>query len=90
MKHSGHRLSIVIPALNEEASIGSTIERCLAARAEIIEGSGVESVEIVVVSDGSTDRTEEIARRYPGVAVLVFERNRGYGAAIKCGFLTTS
>jgi hypothetical protein len=86
MKQTGHTLSIVIPALNEEAAIGSTIERCLEARAEIIEGSGVASVEIIVVSDGSTDRTEEIARGYPDVAVLAFERNRGYGAAIKCGF----
>jgi cellulose synthase/poly-beta-1,6-N-acetylglucosamine synthase-like glycosyltransferase len=43
-------------------------------------------VEIVVVSDGSTDRTEEIASGFSEVTVLTFERNRGYGAAIKCGF----
>jgi len=41
---------------------------------------------VIVVSDGSTDRTEEIARRYQAVTVLGFDRNRGYGAAIQSGF----
>ncbi len=77
------KLLIAIPALDEESSIGSIIERCLAAREEIIAGSPVTEVEITVVSDGSTDRTVEIARGYADrVNVIVFERNRGYGAAI--------
>lgn len=79
-------LTIVIPALNEEDAIGDTVQRCLDARERIIANSQVERVEIVVVSDGSSDRTVEIARRYPSTTVLVFEQNRGYGAAIKCGF----
>jgi hypothetical protein len=79
-------LSIVIPALDEEEAIGSTIRRCLDARAHIKAAGGVDDVEILVVSDGSTDRTEEIARGFEEVTVLVFERNRGYGAAIQCGF----
>jgi hypothetical protein len=79
-------LTIVIPALNEEDSIGEVVRRCLDARAEITAQRPVEEVEVVVVSDGSTDRTAEIARRYPDTKVLVFENNRGYGAAIKCGF----
>ncbi len=81
-----HTLTIVIPALNEEDAIGATIERCLDARTHIKKHSHVDDVEIIVVSDGSTDRTEEIARGFEGVTVLAFERNRGYGAAIKCGF----
>jgi glycosyltransferase involved in cell wall biosynthesis len=81
-----HVLSIVIPALNEEAAIGETLERCLAARARIVAESPVDEVEVIVVNDGSTDRTEEVARRYPGVTVLGFDRNRGYGAALKSGF----
>jgi hypothetical protein len=81
-----HVLTVVIPALNEEDAIGSTIQRCLDARAHIIERSGVEEVEIIVVSDGSTDRTEEIARSFEEVTVLVFVENRGYGAAIQKGF----
>ncbi len=83
---SSQSLTIVIPALNEEEAIGSTIERCLAARPHIQQAGHVGEVEIVVVSDGSTDRTEEIARRYQEVGVLAFQRNRGYGAAIKAGF----
>jgi hypothetical protein len=38
------------------------------------------------VSDGSTDRTAEIAKSYEDVKVIVFEENRGYGAAIKEGW----
>lgn len=79
-------LTIVIPALNEEAAIGDTIRRCLDSVEYVCETGGVGGVEIIVVSDGSTDRTEEIARSFPGVVVAVFSKNRGYGAAIKCGF----
>jgi len=86
MAQPGPVLSIVIPALNEEAAIGATIERCLAARELIVAESPVSDVEVIVVSDGSIDRTEVIARRYEAVTVLGFDRNRGYGAAIKSGF----
>jgi glycosyltransferase involved in cell wall biosynthesis len=78
------KLLIVIPALNEEQSIESIIRRSLEARARIIEGSPVTAVDITVVSDGSTDRTVERARRHAdSVKLIVFEKNRGYGAAIK-------
>jgi len=50
--------TITIPALNEEDAIGGTIARCLAARERIKEAAGLAHVEIVVVSDGSTDRTQ--------------------------------
>src|SRR5690348_11539887 len=78
------KLLIAIPALNEEASIAETIERCLAARRVIVQESPVTELEITVISDGSTDRTIEIASRYqPHVHLIVFPENRGYGAAIK-------
>jgi len=78
------KLLIVIPALNEEQSIESIIQRSLEARAHIIESSPVTAVDITVVSDGSTDRTVERTRRYAdAVNLIVFEKNRGYGAAIK-------
>ena len=79
-------LTVVIPALNEEAAIGSTIARCLESRAEIKRSADLDEVEIIVVSDGSTDRTAEIARSFQEVQVIAFEKNRGYGAAIKEGF----
>lgn len=80
------RLTIVIPALNEEEAIGSTVARTLAVREKIVRDSPVDEVEVIVVSDGSTDRTAEIASEFDDVRVIVFERNRGYGAAIKRGF----
>lgn len=79
-------LTIVIPALNEEDAIGATIERCLDSREEISHQAGLDGVEIIVVSDGSTDRTAEIAQSYEDVQVIVFEKNQGYGAAIKEGW----
>jgi hypothetical protein len=86
MAETPHVLSIVIPALNEEQAIGATLRRCLDARDAIESRSNVCEVEILVVSDGSSDRTEAIARSFEEVTVLAFERNRGYGAAIKSGF----
>ncbi len=80
------KLTVVIPAYNEEQAIASIIERTLAASETIVRTSPVSEVEIIVVSDGSTDRTAEIATGYHDIHVIVFEKNRGYGAAIKKGF----
>jgi glycosyltransferase involved in cell wall biosynthesis len=88
----GPTLTIVIPALNEEASIGQTIQRCLDARARIREEGHIGGIHIVVVSDGSTDQTAVIAGhladQHTGVKLIIFEKNRGYGAALKEGFRT--
>ncbi len=81
-----HTLTVVIPALNEEEAIQATVTKCLAAVDSVKETADLESVEIIVVSDGSTDRTAEIVRAIPGVKLIEFERNRGYGAALKEGF----
>lgn len=81
------RLGIVIPALDEEQSIGSTIQRSLDAVATITKTSPITSVEITVVSDGSTDRTVEIAESFgKKISLIIFEQNKGYGAAIKAGW----
>src|SRR5260370_25555375 len=79
-------LTIVIPALNEEEAIGSTISRCLQAREEIRQAADLDDVEIIVVNDGSTDRTSQIAHGFGEVKVIDFAKNQGYGAAIKEGF----
>jgi len=79
-------LTIVIPALNEEDAIGDTISRCLEARDQIMRQAELSEVEIIVVSDGSTDRTVEVAKSFDEVKVIVFEVNQGYGAAIKEGW----
>lgn len=77
------KLLIAIPALNEEQSIRSTIQRCLDAREQILHDSPVTDVEITVVSDGSTDGTVARAREFKSLIKLIeFSRNQGYGAAI--------
>jgi glycosyltransferase involved in cell wall biosynthesis len=78
------KLLIVIPALNEEESIRGIIERCIAAKEEITTHSPVTEVDITVVSDGSTDRTVERARQFgESIRLIIFQKNQGYGAAIK-------
>ena len=78
------KLLIAIPALDEEESIASIIERTLAARSRILAETAVTDVEVTVVSDGSRDRTVERAQAYRNqIHLIVFEKNRGYGAAIK-------
>ena len=78
------KLLIAIPALNEEDAIEDIIQRSLAARAFILSNSPVTDVEITVVSDGSTDATEEKARRYlDRIHVIVFPKNRGWDRVVR-------
>ncbi len=77
-------LSVVIPAYNEEEGIAEIVERVLAMRPPL-EEEGVE-LELIVVDDGSHDRTAEIVRGYDDVRLLQHNPNRGYGAALKTGF----
>ena len=81
------KLSIVIPAYNEEDAIESIITRCLDASTEIISKTPVNDVEIIVVSDGSVDKTVERAKVFePSIKLIAYVPNRGYGAALKTGF----
>ncbi len=78
-------LSVVIPAYNEEGGIAEIIERVLSIRAGLAE-VGVDDLELIVVDDGSSDATADIAARYPDVRLIRQPVNRGYGAALKTGF----
>jgi len=69
-------ISVLIPAYNEESAIQSTI-------AKIEKNPG--NYEIIVIDDGSTDKTFELIRD-SGVIALRHTKNRGYGAALKTGF----
>jgi glycosyltransferase involved in cell wall biosynthesis len=71
-------LSVLIPAYNEEESIASTVE---AIRKH---ASCVRDLEIIVINDGSKDRTGEIARTLP-VTLIEHEINTGYGSGLKDG-----
>ena len=70
------RLSIVVPAFNEEDGIVATLKKLR---------KSVPGAEIIVVDDGSYDRTAERAARVPQVHLIRHEFNQGYGAAIKSG-----
>jgi glycosyltransferase involved in cell wall biosynthesis len=72
-------LSVVIPALNEEAAIGETVRRV----AECLTAAGIEH-EIVVVDDGSKDATGRIASEC-GATVIKHLYNLGYGRSLKDG-----
>ena len=78
-------LSVVIPALNEENGIDAILERVLAQRAGLA-AEGISELEVIVVDDGSKDRTAERIRAYADVRLIQHPVNRGYGAALKTGF----
>ncbi len=80
------KLSIVIPAYNEEDAIGAIIRRCLAERENMVRETPLTEVEVIVVNDGSHDRTAEIAGEFSDITLISYAKNRGYGAAIKTGF----
>jgi len=72
-------VSVVIPCLNEVGSISSVVQ----AAQEGLASMGVPG-EVIVVDNGSTDGSAAAARG--AGAVVVKERRRGYGSAIRCGF----
>jgi glycosyltransferase involved in cell wall biosynthesis len=78
-------LSVVIPAYNEEDGISAIMGRVLAVRPSL-EACGVQELEVIVVDDGSQDRTCEIVAGNPAVRLVKHGVNRGYGAALKTGF----
>lgn len=78
-------LSVVIPALNEEDGIEEIAQRVLSVRGALA-AVGVDDLELIVVDDGSTDRTAQLVRAMPDVRLIQHPTNRGYGAALKTGF----
>jgi glycosyltransferase involved in cell wall biosynthesis len=82
-------LSVVIPAYNEENGIKEIAERVLAVE-PALKAAGLERMELLVVDDGSKDRTAEVAESIPGVNLIRHPKNKGYGAALKTGFSKAS
>jgi len=75
-------ISVIIPAYNEESAIDKVVTRIK----DIIAKCNVKA-EIIVVDDGSTDKTAVSAKK-AGANVLSNNRNSGYGASLKKGILS--
>lgn len=78
-------LSFVIPAFNEEPNVAEALQRASA----VLQALPMD-YEIILVNDGSRDRTGEIAKsmigQIPNLRVVENNPNRGYGGALKAGF----
>lgn len=78
-------ISMVLPAYNEEENIARAVRNADAALA----ATGLEC-ELIVVNDGSRDRTGEILRElapeYPRLRIVEHSPNQGYGGAVRAGF----
>ena len=75
-------ISVIIPAYNEEKSIAKVLAHLDNSLSTI-----VKDYEIIVVSDGSTDKTVDEVKKaqIPDLKIIVFPKNRGKGAALKAG-----
>jgi glycosyltransferase involved in cell wall biosynthesis len=82
---TGYRLSLILPAWNEQATICQAIDDAVTALSAL-----TDDFEIIVVDDGSTDITAELVRaagvEHPGVRLIQHGANKGYGAALRTGF----
>jgi glycosyltransferase involved in cell wall biosynthesis len=78
-------LSVFFPAYNDSGTIASLVITAMKTAERL-----TPDFEIIIVNDGSADRTAEIAnelaRIYPQVRVVHHDRNRGYGGALRSGF----
>lgn len=79
-RNGGKILTVAIPCYNSESYMGHAIESALA---------GGEKVEVLIVDDGSKDRTAEIGKGYekdyPHQVRYIYKENGGHGDAVMCG-----
>ena len=82
-------LSVVIPAYNEEENIA----KCLTSISMVLKKLKLDA-EIIVVNDGSTDKTGNIAKKFtkslPNLKIVTNRPNKGYGGSLKAGFTASS
>lgn len=78
-------LSVFFPAYNEEKNIALTVEKAK----KVLENLKIKKWEILIIDDGSTDKTGEVAdmlvKRNPHIRVI-HKSNGGYGTALRAGF----
>jgi glycosyltransferase involved in cell wall biosynthesis len=82
MTKSNESISVVFPAYNEESNIVVLIDKTIPILKE-----HTDTWEIIIVNDGSTDRTAEVVQSYrnKNLSLINHPFNKGYGAAIKSG-----
>lgn len=82
-------ISAFFPAYNDSATLKELVEKALQVLAEL-----TDEYEVIIVDDGSKDRTgviaDELSERFNRVKVVHHERNRGYGAAVRSGIAASS
>lgn len=90
---SDRRLTLVVPARDEEARLGALLERLADAHA-VVSACGFELSEVIVVDDSSTDRTAELVRahesRVAGLRLVAARGGAGKGAAVRTGMLAAT
>jgi len=90
-KDSSIYLSVVVPSYNEEERLPIMMDETL----DYLESNFKETYEVIVVDDGSKDKTSEVAMKYTQkygddkVRVLTLVKNRGKGGAVRMGMLSS-
>lgn len=78
-------LSLFFPAYNEEANLGPTVEKAIPVLKKV-----AEKFELIIVNDGSKDKTQEVAEKlkekYAFIKIITHNPNQGYGVALRSGF----
>jgi len=77
-------LSIIVPVFNEEKAVKDTL---VSIKKNMIQNK--KPFEIIAVDDGSTDNSAKIIRKIKGIKLIQHDRNKGYGASLKTGILSS-
>lgn len=81
-------LTAFFPAYYDEGNIAKVVDKAV----EVIESMRLKDYEIIIIEDGSPDKTgevaDELAEKHEKVRVIHHEKNMGYGATLKDGFLS--
>ena len=87
MKKGEKILSVCVASYNVEKYIAQTLDSCMIPAV-------LDRLEVIIVNDGSTDGTADIAERYvqaaPGTFVLINKENGGYGSAVNAAIRTAT
>ena len=73
------KLSIIIPVFNEEKTVGKILKKVLDLKIANV------GKEIIVVDDGSTDKTRQILKQIKNIKIILHDNNKGKGSAVKTG-----